>query len=176
MGLSGRVAPPLLGVLISAALLAQTRGLDEIARAGQLGPGFWPRLALVGLALTCLVRVAQAWRQHPGGGRDAGEPIAGQGGAPPALSVPRLVTAVALLLLYVASTPVVGFPLATAGFMTAFLVLGGARSVAAVAGCAVGGTILLLYVFVRVVYLPLPKGAGPLEDVTVALYRVLGIF
>jgi hypothetical protein len=38
------------------------------------------------------------------------------------------------------------------------------------------GTVILLYVFVKLVYLPLPKGAGPLEGLTIALYRALGIF
>ena len=38
------------------------------------------------------------------------------------------------------------------------------------------GTVALLYVFVKVVYLPLPKGAGVMEDFTIFLYRLLWIF
>jgi hypothetical protein len=38
------------------------------------------------------------------------------------------------------------------------------------------GTVGLLYLFVKLVYLPLPKGDGPLEVVTLGLYRVLRIF
>lgn len=37
-------------------------------------------------------------------------------------------------------------------------------------------TIGLLYLFVKVVYLPLPKGDGFFEAVTLALYRLLHIF
>ena len=35
---------------------------------------------------------------------------------------------------------------------------------------------VVLYVFVKVVYLPLPKGVGIFEELTVTLYRLLGIF
>jgi hypothetical protein len=41
---------------------------------------------------------------------------------------------------------------------------------------ALGGTVALLYLFVKVVYLPLPKGTGPFETVTLALYRALRLF
>jgi hypothetical protein len=34
----------------------------------------------------------------------------------------------------------------------------------------------LLYLFVKVVYLPLPKGDGPFEMLTLWLYRALRIF
>ncbi|MGH7390325.1 MAG: tripartite tricarboxylate transporter TctB family protein, partial [Candidatus Rokuibacteriota bacterium] len=84
--------------------------------------------------------------------------------------------AVALILLHVAAAPVIGFPLATAAFVAGFMVVSGARSPRGIAATAVGGTVGLLYLFVKVVYLPLPKGAGPFEGVTLALYRALGIF
>jgi len=37
------------------------------------------------------------------------------------------------------------------------------------------GTILLLYIFVKIVYLPLPKGQWFFTDFTIFLYRVLHI-
>ena len=37
-------------------------------------------------------------------------------------------------------------------------------------------TVSLLYLFVKVVYLPLPRGQGVVEDLTIALYRLLRIF
>ena len=46
-----RAAPPLLGLLAAGLFLTLSRDLDQVARPGQLGPGFWPRLALGGLAL-----------------------------------------------------------------------------------------------------------------------------
>ena len=82
----------------------------------------------------------------------------------------------ALILLYVLAAPVTGFPLATVGFVAGFMWVSGARSAAGIAAGAVLGTVGLLYLFVKVVYLPLPKGDGPFEAVTLALYRLLRIF
>jgi len=174
-----RVAAPLGGVLVSAGLLLDTRGLDQLVRGDQLGPGFWPRLVLAGLGLTCLVKGIVEWRR----------PRAVDPGAPamvdtraleaerlPELSRRKLATAIALIILYVLATPAVGFAPATLTFIAAFMYLCGTRSLAVLAANTVVGTILLLYLFIKLVYLPLPKGEGPFEAVSLALYRALGIF
>ena len=56
------------------------------------------------------------------------------------------------------------------------MTLGGIRSPLLLGLHAGGGTVALLYLFVKLVYLPLPKGDGPFEALTLALYRALRIF
>jgi putative tricarboxylic transport membrane protein len=160
-----RAAAPLLGVIVAVALYPATRALDDVAREGSLGPGFWPRLALLGLALACAAKALQAWR---GVARDDSdrEPI----------SVMTLASGIGLIIVYAALTPVLGFPLTTAAFIVAFMALAGLRSPAGLGASAVIGTVGLIYVFVKIVYLPLPKGDGPFEVFTVALYRALRVF
>jgi putative tricarboxylic transport membrane protein len=165
-----RAVAPLGGLVLALGLLATTRGLDDLAREGQLGPGFWPRLTLVGLAAVCAARAWSAGRRAAVPARRGAGPLA------PPLLAGRLAAAIGLILLYVVGAPLIGFPLATAGFIAGFMVVAGARSAAGVTVAAIGGVVGLLYLFVKVVYLPLPKGAGPLEAVTLALYRALGIF
>jgi putative tricarboxylic transport membrane protein len=160
-------AAPLLGVVAAVALLLASRGLDSVSAPGQLGPAFWPRLVLAGLVLACLAKAVEAVR------RPARDP-AGSEAAP--LARWRLAAAIALIVLYVVLTPPLGFLLTTVAFIAAFLALCGARAPLLLAANAVAGTVLLLYLFVKVVYLPLPKGAGPFEPVTLAVYRALGIF
>jgi hypothetical protein len=160
-----RAAAPLLGVIVAAALYPATRSLDDVAREGSLGPGFWPRLALLGLALACVAKAVQEGRGAARTDSDR-EPI----------SVRTLATAIALVVLYAALAPVLGFPMTTAAFIVAFMMLAGVRSVAGLAASAVVGTIGLIYVFVKIVYLPLPKGDGPFEALTIALYRALRVF
>ena len=145
-----RVAAPLVGLLLAAGLFVQAADLDAVAAPGQLGPGFWPRLTLVGLGLTCLVKLVQAGRS------DARR--AGPDGTAPPLARGTLALAIAAVFGYVAVLPLVGFPLATTGFVVAFMVLGGARSGGGIIATAVAGTVVLLYVFVKLVYLPLPEG------------------
>ncbi|HET7341586.1 MAG TPA: tripartite tricarboxylate transporter TctB family protein [Methylomirabilota bacterium] len=168
-----RLLPPLAGAALAVGLLLASRGLDDVAREGQLGPGFWPRLVLVGLALACLVKLAADWRQRrrwPIALRAADDAKAEE------ISRPRLAAGIALIVLYALATPWIGFALATSVFVAAFMTLAGARSPVVIGANALGGTVVLLYVFVRLVYLPLPKGAGAFESITLALYRALHLF
>ena len=77
---------------------------------------------------------------------------------------------------FVLAAPWIGFMLATTAFIAAFMVLAGARAPVTIAANAVVGTAVLLYTFVRLVYLPLPKGEGAFETLTIAVYRALRIF
>jgi putative tricarboxylic transport membrane protein len=165
-----RVAAPLAGAIAAAALFIGTRGLDDVARGEQLGPGFWPRLVLAGLIVACVAKLIENRRRIAPA--DPARPAAGL------VEVRRttLAVAVALIVLYVVLTPWLGFPLVTAGFIAAFMVLAGARSPLGIGLTAVVGTVGLLYLFVKLVYLPLPKGDGVFEALTLALYRALGIF
>lgn len=168
MGSRARVATLLAGVLGSGLLFASTWPLDAMVPRGQLGPGFWPRLALIGLAVACLLKLREERRAGPGGTESA-EGL-------PHVSAARLALGMACILAYVIAAPLLGFPLATAAFIVAFMVVAGARGVAGIVATAVLGTVILLYTFIKLVYLPFPKGAGPFERVTLALYRALGIF
>src|SRR6185295_3516193 len=126
-------------------------------REGQLGPGFWPRLVLAGLGLACLGKLVSEWRRRA---------AAAAAETRDEISRSRLAAGIALIVLYVLVTPAAGFALATAVFIAAFMALAGARSPLAIAANAIGGTVVLLYVFVKLVYLPLPKGAGGMETLT----------
>ena len=166
-----RVAAPLLGVVLAAVLFPGTWSLDGMAREGQLGPGFWPRLALLGLALACAAKGLEEWQRARLGG-----PRAGAGEGRPPISRGKLATAIALIVAYVLLAPVLGFALVSALFIAAFLALAGMRSVPAIATNVVVGVVALLYLFVKLVSLPLPKGDGPFEAVTLALYRALRLY
>ncbi len=171
-----RLAAPLLGFVLAAAFFLDTRGLDEVARGDQLGPGFWPRLVLVGLALTCLARVVGEWRRGRSG--PSAEPAPGEPAAVPVGPISRrtLAAAIALIILYTLAAPAIGFALATAGFIVCFMWLCRARSALAIVANAVLGTVGLLYLFLKFVYLPLPKGAGLFETLSLVLYRALHLF
>lgn len=166
MASRARVAALLAGVLGSGLLWASTWPLDAMVPRGQLGPGFWPRLVLIGLAVACLLKFREERR-------------AGAAAAPgllPRVSGSRLALGMACILGYVIAAPRLGFALATAAFIAAFMVVAGARRVPGIVATALLGTVILLYTFIKLVYLPFPKGDGPFERVTLALYRALGIF
>jgi putative tricarboxylic transport membrane protein len=168
---AARVVAPLAGLALAAGLVVASRGLDAVAREGQLGPGFWPRLVLAGVGLACLLKALSEWRRAtPDPAPGAETESAGE------ISRARLAAGIALIVLYVLATPWLGFMLATPAFIAAFMMLAGARSALAIASNAVAGTVILLYTFVRIVYLPLPKGEGVFETLTLVVYRALRIF
>jgi putative tricarboxylic transport membrane protein len=168
VGSRARVAALLAGMASSGLLCVSTWTLDAMVPRGQLGPGFWPRLVLIGLALACALKLREE-RRATLGRRAAAD-------GPPGLSASRLALGMACILAYVIAAPLLGFALATAAFIVAFMLTAGARGVPGIAATAALGTVILLYTFIKLVYLPFPKGAGPFEPVTLALYRLLGIF
>ena len=86
-----RLVAPLLGIVLMVALFPGTWRLDAVAR-GSLGPGFWPRLALIGLALACLAKLIEEWRRQ--GAAAAGDP-------PPPFSAIKLAAGIGGLVGYV---------------------------------------------------------------------------
>ncbi|HEX9747968.1 MAG TPA: tripartite tricarboxylate transporter TctB family protein [Methylomirabilota bacterium] len=121
MASRARVAALLAGVAGSGLLFAATWPLDAMVPRGQLGPGFWPRLALIGLAVACLLKLREERRAGPGGTQSPH--------VLPRVSASRLVLGMACILAYVIAAPLLGFALATAAFIVAFMVVAGARGV-----------------------------------------------
>jgi putative tricarboxylic transport membrane protein len=68
-----------------------------------------------------------------------------------------------------------GFFVATVLYLALFVVLGGYRRWSVVAAVSVVGTLLLLFFFMKVVYVSLPIGQEPYSAVTLFLMRVMGI-
>ena len=162
----GYVGPGL--IFVAAVLLFVAAGrLPVTPVPGQLGPDFWPRLVLVGLMAACALKLLEVRRARPAETAEAPSPP---------LSRWKLAGGIALVLGYTALAPLLGFPLTNFLFLLAFMRLAGTRRLLPLLAVSVLGTLTLLYLFVKVVYLPLPKGAGVIEDLTVLLYRLLGIF
>ncbi len=128
MASRARVAALLAGVLGSGLLFASTWPLDAMVPRGQLGPGFWPRLVLIGLAVACLLKLREERRAGPG--------VAAASGMLPRVSAARLALGMACILGYVIAAPRLGFALATAAFIAAFMVVAGARRVPGIAATA----------------------------------------
>jgi putative tricarboxylic transport membrane protein len=162
-------AAPIAGFLGSIVLLIYGQGLNKIADPGQYGPGFWPHMILWGMMFACAAKLVIEVRRAR----------ATNGGAKaelPPISRTLLGTSIGLILLYTVLAPIIGFTLSTLLFIAAFMWVSGSRSNWMIGINSVGGTLLLLYLFVKLVYLPLPKGYGMFETLTVALYHALHLY
>lgn len=155
-------------------------------RAGTLGPDFWPKAILALLIATCAYEIGKRmFSRTPdvevGGVLEglveaSAEEHADMGEAAAAESHPWLLLAgMALTGLYVFIIQMLGFFLATAAYLALFIALGGYRRWGVIAATSVLGTLLLLFFFMRVVYVSLPIGEAPFSAVTLFLMQVMGI-
>lgn len=151
------------------------------ARAGTLGPDVWPKAILALIIITCLYKIAAgliARAQHTdiGGVLEDFVGEGDQGAAAPLESHPFLLLAgMALTVLYVMFIQKLGFFVATVPYIALFVILGGYRRWGVIAMMSVIGTIVLLFFFMKVVYVSLPIGEAPFSAVTLFLMQIMGI-
>lgn len=159
-------------------------GIEFHRRAGTLGPDVWPKALLALLIATCAWQIVAALLSK-GDADDAApgqpiiEPPAGLPGAavPAAAETHRWLVAggIALTAAYVGFIETLGFFVATVAYLAAFVAMGGYRRWGVVALVSLGGTLLLLFFFMKVVYVSLPPGTGPFAQFTYLLMQLMGI-
>jgi putative tricarboxylic transport membrane protein len=146
-------------------------------RAATLGPDAWPKLVLGLLLAICvyeIVRRLLAPQRRAAAGLL--QDIVGEAAEDAAPKSPlMLLGGIALTALYVGLIQRLGFALATAPYIFAFIALGGYRRWTVNAVVSVVGTLVMMFFFMRVVYVSLPIGAEPFAQVTLALMRLMGI-
>jgi putative tricarboxylic transport membrane protein len=179
-----RAAPYLLICTVAGYLSYVASEITYSARAGTLGPDFWPRLVL-GLTIVCTLY--GALKALFGRGTDdvnssvlpsivADPPAAtSEATAPQAHRFWRIAGGITLTAAYVALLQQLGFFVATVPYVAAFLVLGGYRRWRVIVATSVVGTLAMLFLFMKVVYVSLPLGEGVFQQVSLALMQILGI-
>jgi putative tricarboxylic transport membrane protein len=176
----------LVGALAAYLFYAATQ-IDFHRRAGTLGPDVWPKLVLGVMIAVCayeIVRRLLSRERHAGASGVLHEMVeasaakhGGGAGAEHAgpTSVPMLLGGIVLTALYVWVIQRLGFVLATAPYIFAFIALGGYRRWLVNAAVSGIGTLVIMFFFMKVVYVSLPIGAEPFAQVTLALMRLMGI-
>jgi hypothetical protein len=133
-------------------LFRETFNFGGTAIGGHLGPSFWPQMIIIGIVITCvilLVRLFLAFRRHKG--------------AAEASSPEKRVNffiALTLIVAYLYLLPKAGFIALTPLFLVAFRFLLGQRSLAWMAGVSLSLTAIIIVLFTRVMYVPIPRGEG----------------
>jgi hypothetical protein len=143
--------------------------IERVPTPGQLGPAFWPKVTLILLMIGCGIKALEIFfslRKEDEQGEESPQP---------AVNYIKLSTMIALVIVVVVAMDEIGFLLANLLFLIFFMRVAGMRKKISLLLTSALGTILLLYLFVKVVYLPLPKGHWFFEDLTIFIYRILGI-
>lgn len=160
--------------------------IEYHARAGALGPDFWPKLILGLTIAACAYEIVKLlfFAGHDGevGGvleeiveesaEGHGEPEA----RPAAESYPRLlVLGMATTLAYVAAVQKLGFFLATVLYFALFMAIGRYRRWGVIVAVSLLGALVLMFIFMKLVYVSLPIGVEPFSRVTFLLMQLMGI-
>jgi len=166
---------PYLVVLALAAALYAVAGRFEYApKPGQLGPDVWPKAILAIAMLVCVLEIA--WRLFEPASAVLKKEIPAEEAQQEAPRLPHLLAAgIGLSLLYVGTLELLGFFLATAAYLALFMAIGRYRRWAVVAATSLLGSLAFVFVFMRVVYVSLPLGRGPFQQVSIWIFRLLGI-
>jgi hypothetical protein len=174
-----RAAVPYAFVLLVAAFLfRETGAFAALGREGQLSPAFWPRAILTLLMVVCaleVLRVAFFFRpQEPSAVPHSAAPLPNAEDEEPRYPM-LLLGGIAITVLYVPGMQYIGFFLATMLYLAAFMYIGRFRRPVVVALTSVLGSLAFLVIFMKVVYVSLPLGAGPFRQFSVWALAALGI-
>lgn len=164
---------------------------EFVLKPGRIGPDFWPKAILGLLILLAVLDIVCGL--VAGCKLDAKSSLLAGVAPPPDEEEETAVSAVAaaekepvkypkllalgmiLTVAYVALADTLGFVLTSYAYLVIFMYLGRYRKHAIIwLGSAVG-TVALLLIFVKVVYVSLPIGMPPFDQLTFFLYRILGI-
>ena len=171
---SGFKVKPLIGpllIFIAAVYFYVLAGsMDENPMPGQLGPAFWPRALLILLMASCVLKALESYLAFGPGVAEIGVEC-----IPRDWSTPKLIVMIILVLAVVPGMEILDFALTNFIFLILFIRIAGMHKLLYLIVTSLLGTIFLLYLFGKIVYLPLPKGEWIFSDLTIFIYRLLYI-
>jgi putative tricarboxylic transport membrane protein len=157
---------------------------DAMAR-GIAGPITWPRVMLYGVIffsalwlLLDLRHVHYDYREH----RDNPEARTIVSAPTNPVTNPeqagdlKIWIGLAIIIAYGFLIPVLGFTIATLIYIVIWLLLGGIRKPVLITLVSLIGTVVMLYVFVKLALMPLDRGEGVFGEITLSIYRFLKLF
>lgn len=162
---------------------------DFNAPRGRIGPDIWPK-AILGLAmLTCVYEILKnllsGRREELHGLLRSIAEEAPEEPAPAdeiAPSPPRrrgflhlLIAGMAMTVAYAALVETLGFFVCTVLFLAGFTWVGRYRRAGVILVSSVLGALAFAFVFQKVVYVSLPLGVGPFQQVSLALMQIMGV-
>jgi putative tricarboxylic transport membrane protein len=179
-----RTVPYVIVFVATAVLFVFANRISFIAPGGRIGPDVWPKAILALAMLTCVFQIVKTLLF-----RGAGEHVPGvlesiieeapvgdsaETGVEP--KYPLLILGgIVLTVAYVVLIERLGFFLCTFAYLAAFAWIGRYRRPLVVLACSLVGSLLFMFVFMKVVYVSLPLGQEPFSQVTFLLMRLMSI-
>lgn len=178
------IVPYLLLLVIAAGLYTMTGNITYAARPGQIGPDFWPKVAIGLIAIVSALEIVRLLASRSPRSEIEGivgkldrEPAPGEAETDdePPRRLPLLIAGIALTLAYAVLVPTLGFIAASFLFLLVFMYLGGIRSHVAIWLTSATGIVAFAFVFLKIVYVSLPRGEPPFDQVTQLVMDLLQV-
>lgn len=179
-----RTVPYVVVLVATGVLFVFANRISFIAPGGRIGPDVWPK-AILGLAmLTCVFQIVKTLFFGATGEQVAGvlesiiekAPAGESADTAPEPRYPLLIVGgIVLTVAYVVLIERLGFFLCTFAYLAAFAWIGRYRRPLVVLASSLAGSLLFMFVFMKVVYVSLPLGQEPFSQVTFLLMRLMGI-
>lgn len=180
-----RNAPYVAVFAIAAYLYFVARQIDFAAPGGRIGPDFWPKAILVLAMATCAYEIVKNLFFGKAGNELTGvlQSIVEEAPAEIAALPEEQQTAYPHLLLigiaitvgYVLLIETLGFFLCTFIYLAGFMLVGRYRRVGVVLATSLIGSLVFMFVFMKIVYVSLPLGHAPFSEISFLLMRLMGI-
>lgn len=171
------LGPYLTVFAVGIILYGAADNIDMEQASGRVGPGAWPKLIILMMLATAAYGIASRLVQLPSSRvsgaeieRDA-EDVFDQTEIYPL----RVWVAVVCTVTYVAALPLLGFFVSTIFFVFAMMYLGGFRRFLPTASLSLFVALFFMFVFMRVVYVPLPLGVPPFDELSYRLMSWMGV-
>ena len=179
-----RTLPYVVVLAIVSYLYFLSGKIDFVATGGRIGPNFWPKVILGMATVTCLYEIVKTLFFARAEGNLDGvlgsvlkeTPVEAEMVGKTEEVFPRLLwTGIVLTILYVVLIEKLGFFLCTVVYLAAFMWVGRYRRIGVIVATSLIGSLLFMFMFMKVVYVSLPLGVEPFAQVSFALMRLMGI-
>lgn len=178
-------APYVAVFAIAAYLYFLARQIDFAAPGGRIGPDFWPKAVLLLAMATCAYEIVKnlffgkAVKELAGVLQSIVEAAPAEIAAAPGKeqrTYPHLLLiGTAMTVVYVLLIERLGFFLCTFIYLAGFMLVGRYRRVGVVLATSLIGSLVFMFVFMKVVYVSLPLGQAPFSEISFLLMRLMGI-
>lgn len=175
-------------IIFGAAIYLYTAAIrfDFTVRPGRIGPDAWPKAILILTIMACAIEIIKTLffgkgRKEVEGVLEIIEEKAAENhqedlaGEPQATYPLLLIGGIVLTLAYVWFFNVLGFFVDTFLYIVLFILIGRYRRPWIVVISGMAGSLLFMFIFMRIVYLSLPIGYWPFSALSLVLMRIMGI-
>ncbi len=151
--------------------LAQRFQFDNIP--GRVGPDAWPKIVLGLLLLTCVWQMGRILivGAAPATSSDDELPLSDGGGDYTYLAL----LAIGVTVVYAYVLPTLGFFVATVLYIAAIAFVSRYRKLWPLVATSLIAPLILIFVFMKIVYVALPLGSGPFKSLMLVLLKLLGV-